>query len=144
MSVALLDVNILLALLQPHHQFHQSAQEWFRRHHTRGWATCAITQAGCARILTQSVVATLKIREALEAVERSCSVSGHRFWPLDFSLSDMSPEIRDRIYGHRQLTDAILLELAIRRGGRLVTTDTKIRSLLPERSPYQNVLDILT
>ncbi len=40
-------------------------------------------------------------------------------------LADIRGEIRARVVGHRQLTDAVLLDLAIRHQGRLATFDSE-------------------
>lgn len=38
MKVALLDVNVLLALAWPNHQHHVAAHRWFHDDGRRGWA----------------------------------------------------------------------------------------------------------
>ena len=47
----LLDVNVLVALFNPDHIHHDTAHDWFAEHHTRGWATCPLTEQGVVRIL---------------------------------------------------------------------------------------------
>lgn len=42
------------------------------------------------------------------------------------SILDESVVDRDRLLGHRQVTDAYLLALAVRMDGRLVTLDRRI------------------
>lgn len=143
MSVALLDVNVLLALLDGSHQFHLSARIWFRANRVKGWASCTLTQAGFVRIAAQPFSSASSLKKCLESIQSLCDMPEHRFWPLDYSLGEMLPEIRDRIYGHKQLTDAILLNLAIRREGRFVTLDRHVHKLLPEDSPYQNSIEII-
>ena len=44
---ALLDVNVLIALLDADHVSHHEARAWFAAHASLGWASCAITQNGC-------------------------------------------------------------------------------------------------
>ena len=63
-----------------------------------------------------------------------CSEPDHRYWPLDSRLTELHPDIRQRLVGRGQITDAILLDLDIRRGGRLVTLDQGIRKLQPADS----------
>jgi predicted nucleic acid-binding protein len=46
MSGALLDVNVLVALMWPDHDFHEVVQAWFGQNARKGWASCPITQAG--------------------------------------------------------------------------------------------------
>jgi uncharacterized protein len=45
-KVSLLDVNVLIALIDPAHEFHGSAHAWFKRNRQNGWATCPITENG--------------------------------------------------------------------------------------------------
>ena len=47
---ALLDVNVLIALLDVDHAFHPRATAWLRTNVRDGWASCPITQNGCVRI----------------------------------------------------------------------------------------------
>ena len=42
---ALLDVNVLIALLDSAHTQHAVAHSWLRRNIGGGWASCPITQA---------------------------------------------------------------------------------------------------
>lgn len=36
--VALLDVNVFVALFDPNHVHHDVAHDWFADHHRRGWS----------------------------------------------------------------------------------------------------------
>lgn len=47
---ALLDVNVLTALLDEAHIHHARAMSWLERNIEYGWATSPITQNGCMRI----------------------------------------------------------------------------------------------
>jgi uncharacterized protein len=42
MSIALLDVNVLIALFDPSHPQHEPAHQWFGRNRKRGLATSSI------------------------------------------------------------------------------------------------------
>jgi predicted nucleic acid-binding protein len=53
MSVALLDVNVLIALLDRRHVHHDPAHGWFAAAQANGWATCPLTQNAVLRILGQ-------------------------------------------------------------------------------------------
>jgi predicted nucleic acid-binding protein len=48
-SLLLLDVNVLLALAWPNHQFHAAALRELQPRRGR-WATCALTQLGFIRL----------------------------------------------------------------------------------------------
>jgi uncharacterized protein len=50
-SVALLDVNVLIALLDRRHVHHEHAHGWFAAAQAKGWATCPLTQNAVLRIL---------------------------------------------------------------------------------------------
>lgn len=49
--IHLLDVNVLIALLDRWHVFHDLAHDWFDRVRVRGWATCPIIENGVVRII---------------------------------------------------------------------------------------------
>jgi len=51
---ALLDVNVLIALLDASHVSHGEAMAWFTANAASGWASCPITQNGCVRIMSSS------------------------------------------------------------------------------------------
>src|SRR5579871_6360900 len=119
MRVSLLDVNVLLALAWPNHAHHDAAHNWFAANRRSGWATCPHTQTSFLRLSMQPAVVKTAIgfEDALKSLTASIGAAEHQFWPLDSSISDLLPEIRGRIGGHHQITDALLLDLAIRRGG---------------------------
>jgi len=142
MSIALLDVNVLIALLWPGHVHHERASLWYRNEHARGWATCVLTEAGFVRISTQTAGGFV-LQEALDVLDHMCGSPQHHFWPLDGSVRGLEPEIRQRIHGHQQLADAILLDLAIRRGGKLVTLDARVRNLLAPDSPHAGAIEVI-
>jgi predicted nucleic acid-binding protein len=50
---ALLDVNVIIALLDSGHFMHTSACTWLERNLDQGWATCPLTQTGVVRIMAQ-------------------------------------------------------------------------------------------
>src|SRR5438270_12127168 len=131
--IRLLDVNVLLALAWPEHSHHEAAHRWFGEHRAEGWATCAATQSGFVRLSsTRGVVPDpMTPVEAIAAMERSTAQTEHRFWAQDEPVSTIAAEIMVRIMGPRQMSDAVLLDLAIKRGGTLVTFDKAIGHLLP-------------
>jgi toxin-antitoxin system PIN domain toxin len=120
----LLDINVLLALLDSDHVDHRRAHEWLDAGVADGWASCPITQNGFVRIISQprypSPVAPGK---AMDLLRRACADEHHEFWPCDVSLLDGKSINGARLHGPRQVTDAYLLALAIRHGGRFATFD---------------------
>jgi predicted nucleic acid-binding protein len=55
-----------------------------------------------------------------------CATSDHHFWPDSASLLDDTLFRAASIDGHRKITDAYLLGLAVRNHGRLATFDRSI------------------
>lgn len=124
---ALLDVNVLIALIDPAHEFHRTAKAWAIEHATSGWASCPLTQNGCARIISQpSYARSVPIQQAIETLQGLCQSSLHQFWPDALSLLDTTAFEHSKIHGHRQLTDLYLLALAVRHDACFVTFDGAI------------------
>lgn len=136
MKGALLDVNLLVALAWPSHIHHQAAHAWFAGASRHGWATCPITQCGFVRVSSnptciEDAVAPL---EALAVLRAIMALPGHVFWEDEPSLQDGSLFADFALGGHRQITDAYLLSLAVHRRGRLATLDRGVASLAPKGS----------
>jgi toxin-antitoxin system PIN domain toxin len=124
---ALLDVNVLIALLDADHASHGRAREWFHDSAPGGWASCPITQNGCVRIMSHhGYPNALPVRGVVERLREATASTHHAFWPDDLSLLDERIADATRIHGPRQLTDLYLLALAVRHGGRFVTFDRTI------------------
>jgi uncharacterized protein len=129
---ALLDVNVLIALVWPNHVHHRLARSWFEAHHAGGWATCSFTQNGFVRISSNPRVVD-EARTPVEAVQmlrQLVKLKGHRFWPDDVSIVGIDAADVEQVRGYRQVMDTHLLALARRHGGRLATFDRKIEGLL--------------
>ena len=124
---ALLDVNVLLALFDPGHVHYPRAHAWWRGQKKSGWASCAITQNGFLRVVSQPTYSTpVPLLEAIELLLRAVTTEHHEFWLDDISLGDRNRFHHDRILGPRQLTDLYLLGLAVKNGGRLATFDGSV------------------
>lgn len=74
---------------------------------------------------------------------RNTSTPEHHFWKQDVPVSDIHEEMRVRLMGPKQVTDAILLDLAIRNGGKFATFDRRTEGLLPGDSRFRDSLEIL-
>lgn len=146
MAVSLLDVNVLLALAWPTHVHHAAAHRWFAENGEAGWATCPLTQLGFVRLGMQPAVVKIPILfgDVMEALARMSAHVAHHFWPLEGGLANIRDEIRARTVGHHQLTDAVLLDLAIRHQGRLATFDRRIQGLLPPDSVLWDAVAIIS
>ena len=140
-TVALLDVNVLVALAWPNHIHHEAARTWFRRTQRRGWATCSMTQTSFVRVSANraAIPAAVTPREAALLLSELTGLAGHRFWSDDLEFVRSDHVDIGRVVGHRQVTDAHLIGLAFRHDGRLVTLDGKLRSLLPPDAPASSI-----
>jgi toxin-antitoxin system PIN domain toxin len=143
---ALLDANALIALCWPRHEHHQAMLDWFGRHARSGWATCALTQAAFVRIVSQPAFAgrSIGIAEVAELLFRNTQHRQHRFLPLDFDIAEVLGRCSGGVLGHRQVTDAYLLTLAIRSEARLVTFDGGIGQLLATPAERQRFVRVLS
>ena len=145
MTCCLLDVNVLIALLWPPHEAHARAHRWFAKNADEGWATCAITQAGFVRIVSNPVFSRRVISplDALEVLQGSLQHRAHRFWTEDIGLAEAVAVYGQRLSGHQQVTDAYLLGLATHKKGRLATLDAGIELLMPDKRDAKNRLVLL-
>jgi toxin-antitoxin system PIN domain toxin len=131
-------VNVLVALAWPNHIHHRQAVTWFVGIREDGWATCPITESGFVRVSANArVLPDARTPSEARALLSALRTKGtHRFWEDDVSAADDPSGVFATVVGHRQVTDAHLLSLAIRRGGVLATLDRGIVALAsahPER-----------
>lgn len=124
---ALLDVNVLIALLDVDHLHHARAHAWLAANIEAGWASCPLTQNGCIRILSQPTYpGALPAAAVASRLTAATETRWHRFWPDAISLLDHERIDHARILSSRQITDVYLLALAIHHSGRFVTFDRSI------------------
>ncbi len=124
----LLDVNVLIALIDPGHVAHEDAHEWFGSTGAAAWAACPITENGLLRIVGNprypnspgSPAVVAKILRQLRALP------GYRFWPDDLSLMGADTVDPEKILTFGQVTDTYLLALAKAHGGQLASFDRKL------------------
>jgi uncharacterized protein len=117
--------------------------KWFTGHRARGWATCPITQAGFVRIVSNPAFSrdAVQPREAIHVLSANTAAKDHAFWPDQLSVAEAVAFTGVRLMGHQQVTDAYLLGLAIRRGGRLATLDQRIAALTEPKSAERKALE---
>lgn len=139
---ALLDINVLLALLDADHVDHQRARDWISGEIQHGWASCALTQNGFVRIISQPrYPSPISPFEAVERLRRATSTEHHEFWPCSISLLEESRVNASHVHGPRQVTDVYLLALALEHEGRFVTFDRSISlSAAPGAKPEHLVV----
>jgi uncharacterized protein len=128
---ALLDINILTALLWPTHEHHDVAHRWFGGRANAPWATCSLTQLGFVRIVSNPAFSrdALSPGEALALLGENVAHPAHEFWTDRLQVPPAVKGIETRLQGHKQVTDAYLLALAHQRKGVLATFDRGLRTL---------------
>ncbi len=124
---ALLDVNVLIALLDAAHIHHQRASQWLEQSLHHGWASCPLTQNGCLRIMAQPAYPlALPLAAVAQRLGQAAATPAHLFIADDYSLLDAGSLHWPQLLGHRQVTDAYLLGLAVRHGCRFVSFDARV------------------
>ncbi|HQS22725.1 MULTISPECIES: TA system VapC family ribonuclease toxin [unclassified Acidovorax] len=124
---ALLDINVLIALLDAAHIHHQRASQWLEQSLHHGWASCPLTQNGCLRIMAQPAYPqALPLAAVAQRLGQAAATPAHLFIADDYSLLDADSLHWPQLLGHRQVTDAYLLGLAVRHGCRFVSFDARV------------------
>ena len=139
---ALLDINVLIALFDPDHTFHERAHTWWAAHATRGWASCPMSENGVVRIMSHSGYsqsARFVPADLIDRLRTFAEGTNHEFWPDDVSLRDPAVFSTDRIHSSRQLTDVYLLALAVRHKGQLATFDQGIARSAVSNADVRNL-----
>ena len=140
MNGALPDVNVLLALVWPNHQFHEQASTWYRTHGSAGWSTCSITQLGFIR-LSSNPSFTPYAKTPLEStmlLSNLVNQPAHRFIDdVPPASSDAYLAVAKNLQGYKQTTDAYLMVLARERDLMLITFDRKLKRYCPFESIVQ-------
>lgn len=124
----LLDVNVLIALIDPAHVGHDAAHRWFEAEGQLKWATCPMTENGVIRIVGHPRYPNSPGSPAIVAdvVQRLRGLPGHRFWSDDMSLVGSDRVDPTQILTSAQVTDSYLLALAAENGGKLATFDRRL------------------
>ena len=138
---ALLDVNVLIALLDSDHTSHGAAMTWFAKHARQGWASCPITENGCVRVMSNpSYPNALPVQAVVNHLADACEEDVHEFWSDEVSLLDRDAFDSTRIHGPRQLTDIYLLALAVEHAGKFVTFDAGVPLAAVRKATTHNLL----
>jgi toxin-antitoxin system PIN domain toxin len=124
----LLDVNVLIALIDPTHVGHDAAHRWFGATGAASWATCPLTENGVIRIVGHPKYPNSAGSPAAVApiVARLRTLPGHVFWCDDLSLLGSVLVDPTRIMTPAQVTDTYLLALAVANDGKLATFDRRL------------------
>jgi len=124
----LLDINVLIALIDPGHIQHDRAHEWFSSQGSDAWATCPLTENGAMRIVgnhryPNSPGTPAAVADLLAIIRK---LPGHAFWPDDISLVDQQHSNPARLLESAQVTNSYLLALARAHRGQLATFDQRL------------------
>lgn len=124
----LLDINVLIALIDPAHISHDAAHRWFETQGQTAWATCPLTENGVIRIVGHPKYPGTPGSPAKVAalVTQLRTLEGHVFWPDDISLVGDERITVARVLTSGQVTDTYLLALAASHGGRLASFDRRL------------------
>lgn len=140
---SLLDANLLIAILDENHNFHEIAFTWFTHNRADGWASCAITENAVLRVLSNpnySAEQKFFLPAIAEGLNNLIGGTDHAFWNCEISLTDRKCFLHDQILGPKQLTDIYLLALAVKNGGRLVTFDARVSIFAVKGSAKKDLL----
>lgn len=126
--IFLLDVNVLIALIDPGHVQHDAAHEWFASQGHRSWATCPMTENGVVRIVGHSRYPNTPGSPAavMSLLAGLTALPGHTFWPDALSLRDQKVFDATRLLSSAQVTDSYLLALAHSHRGQLASFDRRL------------------
>jgi toxin-antitoxin system PIN domain toxin len=126
----LFDVNVLIAIVDPAHVFHTTIHGWLQRRGKATWSSCAITENGMIRVLSQPAYRGIsrtpsEVIALLRTMKQSRSWT-HTFWADEYSVADAASVVAERLVAPGQITDVYLAALAMRKGDRLVSFDRGI------------------
>ena len=126
------DVNVLIALTDPEHIGHPSAIAWHRQIDAARLLLCPVTESGFVRLTTMPNVGGRQMSEALARLRMIAALPSCENLPIEHSWLELIQPFTPRLHGYRQVTDALLLGLAIRNEAVLVTLDRSIQALAGE------------
>lgn len=126
--IALLDVDVLVALFDRAHLHHEAAHEWLESNRHAGWATCPITENGFVGVVAHPDYPgnRVTLADALDRLGRFADAEDHHFWPDSTSLRRRSRVETSQLEGHEQVRSTYLLLLVVQNEGCLVTFDGEV------------------
>ena len=124
----LLDVNVLVARVDPWHEHHERVTRWERDNASEYFVTCPLTQNGFLRIYGHPRYpgGPGSPAEAMVELRHLFGLRTHRFVSDSLSLSDTRVFRSLTGITPKQLTDVYLLGLAVSEGIDFATTDSRI------------------
>ena len=126
------DVNILIALSDPEHTGHHSAVAWHQSIGSSRFFLCPVTEASFVRLMTTPLIGGESMSSAILLLREIAALPNVAHLPVAPTWLELIEPLARRLVGHRQVTDALLLGLAIRNGAILVTLDRAVQALAGE------------
>lgn len=123
----LLDANVLIALTHPEHEHHERARRWVAATEAPV-AVCPVVEGALVRFMIRIGHAPGTVTLLLS---RLAAMPGYQWWPDSVSYREVN---LSGLRGHRQVTDAYLVALAMAHGAQLATLDAGLRVAHPEGS----------
>lgn len=123
----LLDGSVLINLALDHQAHSEQSHRWFSRN-VKKFSTCSVTQGTLLRLHMQFCLDHSAV-QAWKSLRKFVDHPFHEFWEEGFSYLEINPRL---IQGHRQVTDAWLVELARKRKGKLATLDIALAQMYPK------------
>jgi uncharacterized protein len=123
----LLDVNALLALAWPNHQFHGAVVRRLNHRPNPKWATCLLTHLGFVRLSSNPAIVGVRKTpgQALDLLTRLTVDEQHLYLEKLPSLVSVENSFRP-LLGHQQVTDAYLVAVAAANDAILLTFDQRL------------------
>jgi toxin-antitoxin system PIN domain toxin len=127
----LLDLNALIFLAEPDSPHYETMLKWFDSSGKDNWGVCPLTEAGFVRVTSNPVYRGVArtVEQATAILADFAAHPGYRYWSITEKWSVLTAPFSSRLSGHRQVTDAFLLGLAVKEKGVLVTFDKAIKHL---------------
>jgi toxin-antitoxin system PIN domain toxin len=124
----LLDINVLIARVDPGHEHHHRARLWLDARASAEIATCPLTENGFVRIYGHPSYpgGPGSPAAALEQLRMIRALPNHRFVADTLSIDDPASFHSFDGIGPRQITDLYLLALAARHRMSFATFDTAV------------------
>jgi hypothetical protein len=83
------------------------------------------------------------VENAASLLKRNLEHPAHHFWAADITLRQALETSGVRLDGHRQITDAYLLGLAVHKKGRLATCDGSLSAWLSEGCGEESRIELI-
>ena len=143
--IRLLDVNVLIALTKNTHLHQEAAFSWLAALPAEArWATCPLTELAYFRLMSNPAVSGGQHSIAvLSAILEGLGSVPQRTFLADPTSIRTARIDTSRIYGHKQVTDFHLVNLAASSNAVLATFDRRIQeALAPEDRGHVEIIPV--